>query len=164
MKALKLSGRALIVGVVLVAVAAGSGCSWFRKKTDYQSSPESRPLEVPPDLSTPRSNDTMRIPAVAGGTMAVAASGAVSGFQVADSAESTWRRVGLALARISGVTVNNRAEALRSYEVAYGGQTFLVSLQAEGSATTVSAYGTDGQALTAGPAAQLLGLLRARLN
>jgi len=163
MKALKLSGRALIVGVVLVAVVAGSGCSWFRKKSDYQSSPENRPLEVPPDLNAPRTSDTMRIPAVGNGATN-SASGALGSFQVADTAESTWRRVGLALARINGVTVNNRAEALRSFEVAYAGQTFLVSMQAAGNMTTVAAYGVDGQPLSSGPAAELLGQLSVRLN
>jgi hypothetical protein len=164
MKAVKFSVRALVVGVVLVAVVAGSGCGWFRKKSDYQSSAENRPLEVPPDLTMPRTSDTMRIPSVAGATGTAAASGAISGFQVADSADSAWRRIGIALGRINGVTINNRAEALRSYEVAYGGQVFLVAVQADGGISNVSALGADGQMLASGPATELLGLLRSRLN
>lgn len=160
MKAMNRSGRVLLVGVVLLAVAAGSGCGMFRKKTDYQSSPENRPLEVPPDLNAPRTNDTMRIPAASTAT----AASAISAFRVADNPEGTWRRVGTELSRISGVTVNNRAEALRSFEVAYAGQTFLVSMQDAGNMTTVAAYAIDGQPLSSGPAAELLGQLQSRLN
>ena len=36
---------------------AASGCSWFRKEDElYAQSPESRPLEVPPDLDLPRTD------------------------------------------------------------------------------------------------------------
>lgn len=163
MKASKLSGRALLAAVVLVAVVATSGCGWFGKKSDYKSSPENRPLEVPPDLNAPRTNDTMRIPNAAGASVA-AASGAVSSLQVQDSVESTWRRVGLALARIDGVAVNNRNEALHSYEVGYAGQMFLLNLQAAGGGTNITAIGAEGQALSTGPSAELLGQLKSRLN
>src|SRR5688500_3088089 len=49
--------------VLIVAVVATSGCRWFRKDKDvYAQSPESRPLEVPPDLDMPNTDGAMKMP------------------------------------------------------------------------------------------------------
>ena len=49
--------------VLIVAVVAASGCRWFRKDKDvYAQSPESRPLEVPPDLDMPNTEGAMKMP------------------------------------------------------------------------------------------------------
>ncbi len=156
--------RKLLMVALSIAVAGSSGCSWFRGKSDYELSPESRPLEVPPDLTLPRTDPTMQVPEVRAVAPAAPGVQAASGFSVADSADSVWRRIGLALERIDGVTIVNRAQLIGSYEVQYQGQSFLVRAQADGEATRVIAVGADGQPLTSGPAAQLLGLLRQRIG
>lgn len=161
------NARTLLTTALVLAMATTSGCGWFRSKTGYEHSPESRPLEVPPDLTVPRTDPTMQVPQVASAPQPAAAPGgvqAVSGFAVSDSVESVWRRIGLALERIDGVAITNRAQLIGSYEVQYQGQSFLLRAQAEGEATRVVAVGADGQPLVSGPAAQLLGLLRQRIG
>ena len=46
--------RPVVVALLIVAVAGASGCRWFRKGDDvYSQSPDTRPLEIPPDLDRP---------------------------------------------------------------------------------------------------------------
>ena len=144
---------ATVVGL-LVCVVGVSGCSWIRGASPYASSPENRPLEVPPDLSLPNTTQAMRVPA-AGATSAA--------FQVADSKPSTWRRVGEALDRIEGVNVAERAEMAGAYNVSYRGDSFLVRVGEEGAQSRVSAIAADGREATGTAAVSLLGQLRERL-
>jgi uncharacterized lipoprotein len=52
--------RTLALAAVVVAV---SGCHWFSKNDNaYQQSPESRPLEIPPDLDQPNTQGAMQLP------------------------------------------------------------------------------------------------------
>lgn len=165
----------LLVLIVFAMASATSGCHWvrshvFHSKSSYEDSKESHPLEVPPDLDTPVNNGSMQIPAANGdqGGMpmsgqAMAPSG-VSSFTVSDSPDSVWKRMGLALERIDGVTISGRAEALNSYDVSYQGTTLLVRAAAQGDQTVVSAVAADGTALSGGPGTVLLALLKARLN
>jgi uncharacterized lipoprotein len=160
--------RALLLA--LVAVLAGStGCGWFRGKSGYENSPESRPLEVPPDLDRPAADGTMEIPAAAGAPRA-APSGPVSNpvtgasFVIADSAESAWRRLGLALERIEGVSIGDRDPSAAAYNVGYEGETFQVRIAAEGEGSRISAVSQDGQEMSAGAAGKLLALLKQRLG
>ena len=122
-----------------------------KKSVDYQSSVQQRPLEVPPDLDQPNTAGALTIPtpgaapsavndagtpAAAPGeapltaTPAAGQSGAIEsaalsgdGLVVADTVESTWSRVGLALERSGAATVTARDEAGRSYDVQTTGQT-----------------------------------------
>jgi uncharacterized lipoprotein len=164
--------RRLLVAGLATSIVATSGCGWFRASTGYEGSRETRPLEVPPDLSTPAVEPSMQLPAV---TQAQAqrapagaqapAGGAVSSFEVADAAGETWRRVGLALDRIEGVNITNRAQLLGSYEVQYRGESFLVRVQqGQGETSTVTAVNAAGQSVGTGAATELLGLLRQRLG
>lgn len=168
--------RALLAALVLILAGSG-GCGWFggkKRASIYASSPESRPLELPPDLNAPATDPTMVLPELPGqappagvGEAPPAAGGGATareGFQLSDTPASAWRRLGLALARIEGASVVSAAQVLGSYEVNFGGQTFLVRAQAEGEGTRISAVSTDGKPLTSGPAAELLGLLRKRLG
>lgn len=164
--------RTLLAVAALAALVSTSGCSMFRSKSGYESSPESRPLEVPPDLTLPRSDSAMAIPQVRGGGAAttatvpgpVPAAAAGTGFTISDSIDSAWQRVGVSLGRIDGVDILNRAQVIGAYEVRFGGSDFLIRVQAEGSGSRVSAAAADGRALTSGPAAELLGILRGRLG
>ncbi len=159
--------RRALLATLLVAVALSGGCSWFRGKSGYENSPESRPLEVPPDLDAPVSDPSMQVPAVAGAASPAAKSNAPAtgqAFVLSDSMEGAWRRVGLALERIEGVTMGERAELLSVFNVTYDGETFLVKLAAEGEGTRISAVSQDGTELTSGAAGKLLGLLKTRLG
>lgn len=169
--------RYALIGIIAVSLLATSGCGWFRSKKDpYKNAAENRPLEIPPDLDRPRVDPAMQIPPVASRTPSAPASAGASisavpqalasegQFVLADALDSAWRRVGLALERMDGVTVGTRSEALGTTEVAYKGQTFLIRLRAQNQSTEVSAVSTDGRSLQGGPAAELLGLLKARLG
>lgn len=150
----------VLTGILLTA----SGCSWLRGSSDYDKSPESRPLEVPPDLDTPRTDPSMEVPMPTAAPARAAAAVPGSAFVISDSVGGAWRRLGLALKRIDGVAVSQQAEALSAYTVTYGGQEFLLRVVAAGEQSRIEAVGSDGVVLNAGPAADLLGLLRARLG
>ncbi len=139
---------------LLVCVLGVSGCKWMRGTSPYAESPESRPLEVPPDLSLPNTTQAMRVPELAARS---------SAFQVADSKASTWRRVGVALERIEGVSVGERAELAGAYNVSYRGESFLLRVGEDGAQSRVSAVAADGREATGAGATALLGLLRQRL-
>lgn len=159
--------RVLLLAVVFAILSASGGCRWIRGESLYDLRPESRPLEVPPDLDTPRTDPAMAVPAVTSGasaSAAVNAGQAVDSFVVqADTPASVWRRLGVALARVDGVQITERAQLLNAYNVSYEGQSFLVRAQAEGENTRVSAVGGDGLALSGGASGRLLAILRQRL-
>ena len=175
--------RPLLIGALAVAVFASSGCAWMRSKwgneARYQNSTQNQPLEVPPGLDMPSTAGGVAIPDVAPGAASAApvatdvpaagtvAPGGIAGiesFTLADSVESSWRRIGLALAKLEGVTVGDRAQLLNSYEVTYQGVTMLVRAEAAGDQTRVVALGADGRPMTSGAGAQLLALLKNRLG
>ncbi len=169
------SRHALTGAAIALALLSSSGCSWVKSKftTDapYQDSQLGRPLEAPPGLDLPRTDSGFAVPQAAGGSAGVLStlppavgSSAIDAFVVADTVESTWRRMGLALARIEGVSISAQAQLLNSYEVSYEGQTLLIRAEASGEQSRVSAVGSDGRAMSGGAAAKLLGLLQARLN
>jgi uncharacterized lipoprotein len=111
----------------------------------------------------------MAIPAVAApatsSAVATGAGQAVDSFVVpGDSPASVWRRMGLALQRIEGVEITERAQLLNAYNVNYEGQSFLIRAQAEGENTRLSAVGGDGVALSGGASGRLLAILRQRLS
>lgn len=168
--------RPLLIGAVAIAMLSQSGCAWTRSKlgmdAKYQDSVQNRPLEVPPGLDLPSTAGAISVPDVTANTSAGAVSTGVPGgnvagvasFTLADSVESSWRRIGIALGKIEGVTVVERAEVLNSYEVSYQGAVMLVRAEAAGGETRVQALGPDGLPLSSGPAVQLLALLKARLG
>lgn len=58
------SVRIALVGALVTALLASSGCKWFHRggNADYQKSVENRPLEIPPDLDKPAVDPSMQIP------------------------------------------------------------------------------------------------------
>lgn len=172
----RMLSKHLLVGAAVVAMlSTTSGCSWVKRKftteAPYKESQLSRPLEAPPGLDLPRDASGLAIPAAsltagaaASSPPGAAVAGSVDAFVLADSLDSTFKRVGLALERIDGVTVISKAVALNSYEVGYGGTTMLVRAESVGGQSRVSAVGADGKPLSGGSAGALLGLLKARLN
>lgn len=171
--------RPLLVATVAVAVFASSGCSWVRNKwgneAAYQASRQNQPLEVPPGLDTPPTSGGVVIPDVSGnaaaplpaGVPSAAGDAAVAGiesFTLADSVASSYRRIGIALGKLEGVSIGERAQLLNSYEVTYRGVTVLLRAEAAGEGTRVVALGPDGQPIRTGVATELLALLKARLG
>lgn len=153
---------------LVLAMLAGLGaCSWFRGNSDYERSPESRPLAVPPDLDAPTPDPALQIPspASASATPARAAAPVPSAaFTIADDRDSAWRRLGLALQRIEGVEVTQSAQSLGAYNVRFEGEEFLVRVVQAGEASRVEAVGPNGAVINVGAAGNLLGQLRARLG
>ena len=56
--------RIALVGALVTALLASSGCKWFHRggNADYQKSVENRPLEIPPDLDRPAVDPSMQVP------------------------------------------------------------------------------------------------------
>lgn len=151
--------RAVTLGLIALLLAS-TGCSWWRGRSGYENSPESRPLEIPPDLDTPPTDTSMQIPAVAGSPAPTTG----RSFVIGDAADSAWRRLGLALERIDGVTIDSRAELLAVYNVTYQGTSFLVKVSAEGESSRISTVSAEGRELTTGAAGLLLARLKERLG
>ncbi|MBY4597356.1 hypothetical protein K3217_17720 [bacterium BD-1] len=178
-----LSFRPLLAGALVVTVFASSGCGWIRSKWGnegaYQESRQNQPLEVPPGLDLPSTAGAVTIPEAPAGAATTApgegvpsdvggaAAGNVAGiesFTLSDSVESSWRRIGIALGKIEGAVIGDRAQLLNSYEVSYQGVSMLVRAEAVDGQTRVVALGQDGQPIRTGVATQLLALLKARLG
>lgn len=167
--------RPLLIGAVALALLSQGGCAWTRAKlgmdANYQDSVQNQPLEVPPGLDLPPTGAAVTVPDVvansrsgAPSTGVPAASGGLTAFTLADSVESSWRRIGIALGKIEGVTIGDRAQLINSYEVTYQGTVMLLRAEAAGNETRVVALGADGLPLASGAATQLLSLLKARLG
>lgn len=140
------------VALVAASLLGGCGFlhkHFDRKEPAYQKSPQDRPLEIPPDLNTPNGSGALVIPpgaspaasaqpatppAYDGAAPAADASvaapvssapgAAIEGdaLRVADTVESTWVRVGLALERSGAATITSRDDAGHSYAVETTGQ------------------------------------------
>ena len=122
-----------------------------KQANEYKTGVQERPLEVPPDLDKPSTAGALTIPEVgspaapvstapvdastapAGAAAPVAAAAAAGeaappallsadGLHVADSVDSTWNRVGLALERSGAATILARDEAQRTFDVQTTGQ------------------------------------------
>lgn len=165
-----------VAGALAVTLLATSGCSWFRKGDAlYAQSPESRPLEVPPDLDLPRttagapsgsvtaSGQATAAPAAAGGTGATASVQA-PGFTTPGTRDAVYARVGELLAGIEGVDIASRAELLGAYDVNYAGANFLVRVSAVEAGAYVSAVDPRGMPATGDAPAGLIAALRAALG
>lgn len=156
--------RPLILGAVALALVSAGGCSWMKGKDKvepYQKSTESRPLEVPPDLTVPDTSAATTLPAASllGGPRATTS----AGFLVDGDAKAVWARVGKAIEGVSGATITGRAEAITSYDVSYEGQSFLVRVESAVAQSRISALSPDGMPLTQGPGAKLLAEVQKKL-
>lgn len=160
MSSLTSNGRGLVFAAVAVALLATSGCSWLRGKTGYELSPESRPLEIPPDLDAPSRDGALSIPAVAASQRGIE----TRAFTLEDTPAGAFGRVGIALGRIDGVSISERSQLLTVYTVAFEGETFLIRIAPQGDGARVSAVTAEGREITSGAGAKLLGLLRQRVG
>lgn len=162
--------RVLSLALLATAtVAATTGC--FRKgaRGDYALPPETRPLEVPPDLSLPNTAGATQVPALASAAARPAApadqaSVSQSGFTIAGGRDEVFNKLGDALAAVEGVTIASRAQLLGSYDVAYEGSNFLVRVVAVDAGSYVSAVDPRGLPATDPAAVKLVATLKARLG
>jgi uncharacterized lipoprotein len=117
----------IVVALLFVAVML-PGCGLFGRKSDYQQSRESRPLEIPPDLDTPATSTALTIPVGGSGSGAASAAadsaggppppvvaGSASSLRVSDSVSGAWRRVGIALERSQVAEIVSRDETAATY-------------------------------------------------
>ena len=151
----------LLVGVATLALAAVSGCSWIKNKTHYQSSKETNPLEVPPDLDRPDTSSATALPVASG---AGAPPSVASAGRLAMPASDAYPKIGEILAATPGVTVNGKAEALSSYDVSYKGASFLLRVLDATGGSRLVALSPDGRMLTSGEAAELMNAIKAKLQ
>lgn len=165
--------RAAVTGLIVVGLLGTSGCGWFRKGDAlYAKSPESRPLEVPPDLDLPRTQGAMGAPAgsvtasgqAAAGPVAVSSSATAIGFNAAGTRDEVFNKVGEALDGIDGVNVASRAQLLGAFDVNYGGSNFLVRVSAVEAGTYVSAVDPRGLPATGDAPAKLIAALKAAIG
>lgn len=162
------SMRYLAIAVVAVAVVGTSGCRWFKKDNAlYAQSPETRPLEVPPDLDRPRTDGAMALPEATtsvtrSGTAAVPADSNVS-FSTTGARDAVFEQVGEVLAATDGVTVNSRSQVLGTYDVSYADSQFLVRVASQQGGAVVSAVDPRGVAATGDAPTRLIAALQAAL-
>jgi len=167
--------RFAATGLVLAAILATSGCSWFHKESKlYAADPTSRPLEVPPDLDLPRTEGAMAIPdasAPASCTESASASasaapvaGVSNGFNVAGSRDEVFAKVGDALGKVEGLNIASRAQLLGVYDVSYEGSNFLVRVSTVDAGARVSAVDPRGQPATGEAPTKAIAALKAALG
>jgi hypothetical protein len=155
--------RPLLLGAVVLALASAStGCSWFKHKSTYTQSVENRPLEVPPGLNLPDTSSATALPLASNLGSGRASPGGVD-VRLADSATVAYPKVGAALESIPGVVINGRAEALASYDVTYGGESFLIRVLDSTGGSRLVALSPDGRILFTGNAGKLLTAIKAKL-
>lgn len=157
--------RLPVAATLAVALVATAGCSWFRKTNDlYAQSPETRPLEVPPDMTPPDTSKAMQLPGSVTRSSMTPPAASNTGFTVAVPREQAFERVATALAATQGVTVVSRAQILGTFDVDYESSQFLVRVSQAGEGSYISAVDPRGQAAT-GPAPQkLIAALRTALG
>lgn len=158
--------RPLGLAVLAFAIVGASGCSWLKRDNAlYAQSPESRPLEVPPDLDRPRADGAMDVQqatasATRSGTAAAASNVA---FVVAGERDQVFTRVGELLAGAEGVVVNGTSQVLGTYDLAYGGSQFMVRVGAGQGGVMVSAVDPRGVAAAGEAPERLIAMLQASL-
>jgi len=158
--------RVLAVAVLAVAVVGVSGCKWFRKDNAlYAGPPETRPLEVPPDLDRPRTEGAVAVPQVPqsvtrSGAEVASAQANANGFAAAGTREAVLERVARALVLVSGLSIVNQAELLGTFEVEYDGESFMVRVAAAEDGSFVSAVDARGEPANGAAAQRLITSLK----
>ncbi|MGV8930579.1 MAG: hypothetical protein ACOH1R_00485 [Luteimonas sp.] len=164
--------RTLVIAAVVAAVVGTSGCSWFRKGNDlYSQSPETRPLEVPPDLNLPDTSGAMTMPDSSTQSVnrsSMPAPGASvpnnTGFTVPGDRDAVFAKVGDALASIEGVTIASKAKILGTYDLDYAGSKFLLRVTKVEAGAYISAVDPRGLPASDEAPVKLIAALKAALG
>lgn len=111
--------------VALVPLVLG-GCSLFKSRSEWDKAVEARPLEVPPDLEAPPSRGELVVPQAGSSRAATARAGGatgIDGLNVADTVDSTWQRVGMALERATDIgSISARDPGAHTYSLSVTSQ------------------------------------------
>lgn len=148
------------VSICIVLSVFMGACSWFKPRPEFEGVEISKPLVIPADLNKPTSNEALVIPSKSLIGTNAKTTEVVSQFVVSDSVENVWKRLGAILPTIEGVKVINAVGSIKSYEVQYGADVFLITAQANGNQTQVTALGADGAVTTNKSSGQLLAQLK----
>ncbi len=162
--------RIAIVLTVAVAVLGSSGCRWFSKGDPYAQSPDTRPLELPPEFNAQEAEAIYNGTAATGSVTrsSVGGGGAptaqAQGFTVSGDRATVFERVGAALAKVEGANIVSRAQLLSAFDIDFEGSKFLVRVSDVASGSQVAAV--DPRGLPAqGPApAKLIAALKAAME
>ncbi|WP_395770784.1 hypothetical protein [Arenimonas sp.] len=151
--------------LVLVPVLLLPGCGWhlFSKKSEYEGVELTKPLAVPPGLSKPNDREALKIPPKSAVGINAVSTEIVRSINVNADVASTWKRVGTALGQIEGAEIISAVEGISSYEVAFGGETMLISVQNNAGKSRIVALGPDGAGNDSAASGQLLALLKQKL-
>lgn len=163
------NSRVVTAAAILVAVVGMSGCKWFSKTNEmYAQSPESRPLEVPPDLDRPSTEGAMALPPAQSVSRSETATAAPAtsntSFTVAGERDQVFARVGELLEATDGLAIASRAQILGTYDVAYQGSTFLIRVAPVEGGVQVGAVDPRGLPASAAAATTLVAALKAALG
>lgn len=163
--------RTAVLAGLAIAVLGTSGCNWFRKENAmYAQPPETRPLEVPPELDRPRTDGAMLVPEA---TQSVSRSevgtqrapvASATGFSVTGERDQIFTRVGEVLNTIDGVTIASSAQLLGTYDISYQDTSFLVRVAMTGDGAYISAVDPRGVPASGDAPSQLIAQLRAGMG
>ena len=165
--------RFVAYAALIAVVVAASGCSWFRKGKDvYAQSPESRPLEVPPDLDLPSTEGAMKMPPAEGSQSVTRSSmpapapstNSATGFTVPGERDAVFAKVGETLAATTGLTIASKAQILGTYDVDYEGSKFLVRVTKVDAGVYVSAVDPRGLPASGEAPTKLVAALKAAIQ
>lgn len=142
-----------------------SGCGWhlFSKKSEYEGVELTKALVVPPDLSKPSDREALKIPPKSAVGINAVSTEIVRSINVNTDVATAWKRVGAALGQIEAAEILSAVEGISSYEVAFGGETMLVSVQNNAGKSRIVALGPDGAGSESAASGQLLVLLKQKL-
>jgi uncharacterized lipoprotein len=134
-------------------------------------SPQSRPLEVPPDLDRPSAEGAVAAPdagaqSVTRSEMSTATQtpSSNSGFTIAGDRDEIFNKVGVVLGGTQGLTIASKAQLLGTYDVSYQGANFLIRVTKVEAGVYVSAVDPRGMPATSAAATQLVASLKASLG
>ncbi len=173
MSSIRPSFRILVALVLIASVSGLTGCRWFKRNNPYAMAPESRPLEVPPEMDAREAGNAVAENAgptsvtrssLSGGRPTQISSRVLS-FPVAGERSAVFDRVGEALGKTSGVNVVSRAQILGAFDIDYQGQKFLVRVSDAGNGSTqVAAVDPRGVPADNEAAANLIAALKAAIG
>ncbi|WP_297799169.1 hypothetical protein [Arenimonas sp. GDDSR-1] len=159
----KIGTRAALMVVVPALLLSGCGWHLFNKKSEYEGVELTKPLAIPPDLSKPNDREALKIPPKSAVGINAVSMEIVRSINVNADVATTWKRVGSALGQIEGVEILSAVEGISSYEVSYGSETMLISVQSNAGKSRVVALGPDGAGNESAASGQLLARLKQKL-
>jgi uncharacterized lipoprotein len=149
--------KSLIQTITFIAfVFYAAGCGWLVKKPVYEGQELAKPLVIPADLNKPKTRDALTIPPKSMIGVNAPKAPATRSLVVNGDVPTVWKKVGTALAGFPDVEVTAKAETIASYEVIFSGESFLLSVQANGTKSKIVAVGSDGSLSDSNAAAVLI--------